>query len=161
VNAFRRFGSRSERGRTMHLYENGQNNILNYFSQVIAHTNTMAHTLLHGIEYRLDSTQLQLNLVGSEFDLAASPDGFSRAKLPCTATAVNPQGKLLASAGNGFFLYLFRTTTVLPYTGSLSTLYATNHGWKLCKGYKMDHVLFSVGKYDPCDSTCTFSCHTN
>jgi len=42
----------------MNLYENGQKIILNYFSQVIAHTKAMAQTLLHGIEYLPDLTQL-------------------------------------------------------------------------------------------------------
>ena len=56
----------------MNLYENGQKIILNYFSQVIAHTNAMAHTLLHGIEYLLDSTQLAAESSWIRVDLAAS-----------------------------------------------------------------------------------------
>jgi hypothetical protein len=43
-----------------------------FFSQVIAHNNAMAHTLLHGIEYRLDSAQLAAEYSWIQVDLAAS-----------------------------------------------------------------------------------------
>jgi hypothetical protein len=93
---------------------------------ILSHRPT--HTHLHSIEYRLHSMQKAAGSTWIRVDLAASSHRTSflksKAKLsacirvqPYTLRPSLPQGTLFAGTWYGFLLY--RSTTVLPYTGSV------------------------------------------